>query len=206
MNISGKPTNAAVDGPQNGAPNAGPNGAQHGFPTAPAAAGIETERQRPVADEVLAELTSWQSRLRMAAFQAWAHDTLSLVHLSVLAALEAEGPLSMTRLAETMDVSVASATGIVTRMEKRGVVCRRHAEDDRRVVLVEITKAGAMVSEVMERHRNLRLRRLLGGLTDEELASFLFGLRALGAARMRLHEQETASDTTPAHRAEDDDR
>ena len=86
----------------------------------------------------------------MAAFQAWARDTLSLVHLSVLSALEANGPMSMTKLADTMDVSVASATGIVTRMEKRGVVRRRHDEDDRRVVMVEITSAGAKVSKVME--------------------------------------------------------
>src|SRR5882672_9895536 len=93
---------------------------------------------RPLTDEVLDELTSWQSRLRMAAFQKFARGTLSIVHLSVLAALETQGPLSMTKLAETMDVSVASATGIVTRMEKRGVVRRRHAEDDRRVVLVEV--------------------------------------------------------------------
>lgn len=195
MNISGRQTNGA------------PNGAQNGAPIAPTpATRIENDRQRSVADEVLDELTSWQSRLRMAAFQTWARDTLSLVHLSVLAALEANGPLSMTKLAETMDVSVASVTGIVTRMEKRGVVRRRHAEDDRRVVLVEITKAGAMVSGVMEKHRNVRLRRLLGGLTDEELASFLLGLRALGAARMRLHEQESEGDVAPAHRAEEDER
>lgn len=129
----------------------------------------------------------------MAALQAWAHETLSIVHLSVLAALEANGPMSMTKLADTMDVSVASATGIVTRMEKRGVVRRRHDEDDRRVVMVEITSAGAKVSKVMEMHRNERLRKVLGGLTDDELSSFLFGLRALGAARMRLHDEEEAA-------------
>ncbi len=38
----------------------------------------------------------------------------------------------------------------------------------------------------MEKHRNQRLRKVLDGLTDEELASFLFGLRALGASRARL--------------------
>jgi DNA-binding MarR family transcriptional regulator len=148
---------------------------------------------RPLAGEVLDELTSWQSRLRMAAFQNWARNTLSIVHLSVLAALEAHGPLSMTKLAETMDVSVASATGIVTRMEKRGVVRRRHAEDDRRVVLVEVTSAGTKVARVMEKHRNQRLRTLLDGLTDEELASFLIGLRALAAARSRLQFEKTDS-------------
>jgi DNA-binding MarR family transcriptional regulator len=148
---------------------------------------------RPLADEVLDELTSWQSRLRMAAFQNWARNTLSIVHLSVLAALEAHGPLSMTKLAEALNVSVASATGIVTRMEKRGVVRRRHAEDDRRVVLVEVTSAGAKVARVMEKHRNQRLRTLLDGLTDDELASFLIGLRALAAARSRLHFEKTES-------------
>jgi DNA-binding MarR family transcriptional regulator len=152
---------------------------------------LPPDSRRPLADDVLAELTSWQSRLRMAAFQAWAHDTLSLVHLSVLSALEANGPMSMTRLADTMDVSVASATGIVTRMEKRGVVRRRHDEDDRRVVMVEITSAGAKVSKVMEAHRNERLRKVLDGLTDEELASFLFGLRALAAARLRFDKTES---------------
>jgi DNA-binding MarR family transcriptional regulator len=163
----------------------------------PKAAARSAERlarpQRPLADEVLDELTSWQSRLRMATFQNWARNTLSIVHLSVLAALEAHGPLSMTKLAETMDVSVASATGIVTRMEKRGVVRRRHDESDRRVVLVEITSAGAKVARVMEKHRNQRLRKLLDGLTDEELASFLFGLRALAAARARLEFEKTES-------------
>ena len=141
--------------------------------------------RRPLADDVLDELTSWQSRLRMAMFQSWARNTLSLIHLSVLAALEAHGPLSMTKLAETMGVSVASATGIVTRMEKRGVVRRRHDEADRRVVLVEITEGGAKVSQVMESFRRKRLAKLLDGLTDDELASFLLGLRALGAVRLR---------------------
>ncbi len=171
----------------------------------PASLGTRAPR-RPLADDVLAELTSWQSRLRMATFQNWAHETLSIVHLSVLAALEANGPMSMTKLAETMGVSVASATGIVTRMEKRHVVRRRHAEDDRRVVMVEITAAGAKVSSVMEKHRNQRLRKVLSGLTDEELGSFLFGLRALGAARMRLHDQEASASGATDPAAQDDER
>jgi DNA-binding MarR family transcriptional regulator len=175
MNISGMPTNE----PDAAAP--------------PARGTARTRRSRPLADDVLEELTAWQSRLRMAAFQSWARGTLSIVHLSVLAALEHHGPLSMTKLAEAMDVSVASVTGIVTRMEKRGVVRRRHAEDDRRVVMVEITSAGANVARVMEKHRNQRLRKLLDGLTDEELASFLFGLRALAAARARLEFEKTES-------------
>jgi hypothetical protein len=86
----------------NGIPNDEPDAAP-----ARGRSGAKGPKRRPLADDVLAELTSWQSRLRMAAFQAWARDTLSLVHLSVLSALEANGPMSMTKLADTMDVSVA---------------------------------------------------------------------------------------------------
>ena len=145
-----------------------------------------TTARRPLADDVLIELTAWQSHLRMAAFRSLSRGALSIVHLSVLAALEHHGPLSMTKLAKAMGVSVASATGIVTRMEERGVVRRRHDDADRRVVRVEVTKAGLKVSSDMEKHRNQRLRKVLDGLTDEELASFLLGLRALGASRARL--------------------
>ena len=58
-------------------------------------------------------------------FRRWLAGSLSIVHLHVLTILEADGPLSMGKLAEALDVSVASATGIVDRMEQRGLVERR---------------------------------------------------------------------------------
>ena len=220
MNISAKqtddPTASPLDPAARPTPSAPPSPSAAPAPATPpgrsARLGVTTPlgTARPLADDVLDELTSWQSRLRMAMFQSWARNTLSLIHLSVLAALEANGPLSMTRLAETMGVSVASATGIVTRMEKRGVVRRRHDEDDRRVVLVEITDAGAKVSRVMETYRRRRLAKLLHGLTQEELSSFLFGLRALGAVRLREGhdidvDDEATDDEATADNATDDD-
>src|SRR5258705_12111997 len=101
------------------------------------------ERHRRLADELANELASWNPRERMGAFKSWQRGALSLVHLNVVTVIEVEGPLPMGRLAEALDVSVASVTGIVSRMEQRGLVERRHAEDDRRVVLVHLTDAGA---------------------------------------------------------------
>jgi DNA-binding MarR family transcriptional regulator len=124
----------------------------------------------------------------MGTFKAWHRGSLSLVHLSVLAALEARSPLSMSEAAEALDVSIASATGIVDRMEKRQLVRRRHAADDRRVVFIELTDAGGKVFRDLEAQRRVRLGRLVEELNDEELAGFLGGLRALHAARVRLLE------------------
>lgn len=136
--------------------------------------------------ELLEEMTAWSPRDREGVFKTWHRHALSLVHLNVLTVLEAEGPLSMTRLAEAMDVSDASATGIVDRMEKRGLVGRRHGTGDRRVVLVHPTDAGAKVFSEMATHRRGILSKVLAELSEEEMTSLLVGMRAIHAARRRL--------------------
>lgn len=147
-----------------------------------------TVDRRALSDELIDELTSWPPRDRVGTFRSWHRGALSLVHLNVLAVLEAEGPLPMSRLAEALDVSDASATGIVDRMELRGLVERRHGTEDRRVVLVDVAEGGADVFRDLEGHRRERLARLADELTDGELAGLLAGLHALRAARARLHD------------------
>ncbi len=119
-------------------------------------------------------------------FRAWSRGALSLVHLNVLTLIEVDGPMSMGRLAATLDVSVASATGIVSRMTARGVVERRSDADDRRVVLVHLTAAGSQIFQSLEEHRRGRLVKLLEQLSDDEMAGLLLGLRALHAARAQM--------------------
>jgi DNA-binding MarR family transcriptional regulator len=139
--------------------------------------------------ELLEQMTSWVPGDRVGLFKAWHRHALSLVHLNVLTALAAEGPLSMRRLAEAMDVSDASATGIVDRLEKRGLVERRHGTEDRRTVLVHPTGAGDQVFRDMAAHRRDVVSRVLAELSDEELSALLIGMRAMTAARRRVLEQ-----------------
>ena len=117
---------------------------------------------RSLVDDVVAELSSWNPREFIVAFRRWHQGSFSLIHLNVLTLLEAEGPLSMSRLAEDLDVSVASMTGIADRMVKRGLVERRHDEHDRRVVLVSPTPEGARVFEDLDQRRRDGLTAILG--------------------------------------------
>jgi DNA-binding MarR family transcriptional regulator len=143
--------------------------------------------------ELVDEMTSWNPRERMDAFRSWLKGSLSLIHLNVLTVVEADGPIPMSRLAELLDCSVASATGIVGRMEERGLVERRHASTDRRVVLVHPTDTGQAVFRDMAEHRRLKLTYLLGRLSDDELAGLLLGLRAMRKARQSLNLEKTPS-------------
>jgi DNA-binding MarR family transcriptional regulator len=110
---------------------------------------------------------------------------ISLVHLQVLSVLEHDGSQPMTALAEALDVSSASATGIVDRMEDRGLVVRVREDEDRRIVRVELTDDGRRVLGGLTAERREALRELLDELDDAEAAGLLIGARALRRARER---------------------
>jgi DNA-binding MarR family transcriptional regulator len=142
-----------------------------------------TRSRRQTLDDLLDEFSSWGPRERAGAFRQWLRGSLSLVHLNVLTILQADGPLSMSKLAEALDVSVASTTGIVDRMEQRGLVERRREGDDRRVVLVHLTNAGNAVFLDLAQERRKHLAGLLDRMTDAELQGMLIGLRAMRRVR-----------------------
>jgi DNA-binding MarR family transcriptional regulator len=132
---------------------------------------------------IVDELTNWNPRERMGMFRKWLAGSLSIVQLHVLTVLETAGPLPMGKLADALDVSVASATGIVDRMEQRGLVERRHDGSDRRVVLVHPTEAGLAVFNDLAEMRRAGLVNILDRLTNDELKALLVGLRAMSKAR-----------------------
>jgi DNA-binding MarR family transcriptional regulator len=157
--------------------------------------------RRRTVDDLLDELTSWGPRERAGAFRQWLRGSLSLVHLYVLTVLEAHGHMPMSKLADTLDVSVASLTGIIDRMEDRGLVERRREPDDRRVILVHTTDAGRAVFTEMAAERRKDLGPLLDRMTDEELEGFLVGMRALRRVRTEALASPTGTDAVERERS-----
>jgi len=62
-------------------------------------------------------------------------DNEALLHL-------AEGPLSMSEIADRLILSRGGTTKVVDRLEEMGYVSRRPNTEDRRATIVEITEAG----------------------------------------------------------------
>jgi DNA-binding MarR family transcriptional regulator len=157
------------------------------------AGGATTPEARPLVRDVLDELTSWNPREFITAFQRWHQGSLSLAHLNVLTLIEANGPMSMSAIAEALDISVASTTGIIDRMETRGLVKRQRHPDDRRVVLVQASAGGRKVFGDIDSRRRKDLAKLLGRLSDDDLAGLLRGHRALREARAAFAASESTS-------------
>lgn len=158
-----------------------------------------TERDRLIAT-LLDELAAHTPAGMVRHLRRWPAGPLSLVHLNVLTLLDEEGPLPMRALADSLDVSRASTTGIVDRMEQRGLVERNRDEDDRRIVRVALTEAGRQLITGMATERRGRLSSLLDELTNDELDALLRGSRALRRARERVH--ASGGDGTPGRQGD----
>jgi DNA-binding MarR family transcriptional regulator len=106
----------------------------------------------------------------------------SSTQLHVLFLLACNEALPMSRLAELMDVSLPSATGIVDRMVEHGLAARTRDDQDRRLVLVSATDAGRAMVEEIDLVRRKRLADVLGQMRGDQLERALDTFRDLRAA------------------------
>jgi DNA-binding MarR family transcriptional regulator len=81
---------------------------------------------------------------------------LSPIQCHVLHLIEPGHPLPMSRLADTLSCDASNVTGLVDRLESRGLVRRRSSPRDRRVKVIHLTPTGA-------RLRTQLLRQMTGG-------------------------------------------
>jgi DNA-binding MarR family transcriptional regulator len=68
---------------------------------------------------------------------------LSPAQCHVLHLIEPGRPIPMGRLAETLACDASNVTGLVDRLESRGLVRRRPSPEDRRVKVLDLTPTGS---------------------------------------------------------------
>ena len=145
-----------------------------------------TLANRTLVEDILGELAPLISRRQRAMAFQWCQRSLSMTHLHVLLLLQTEGAVSMSRLADLLDVSLPNVTGIVGRMEERALVERTHDQRDRRIVQVRLAEAGESALEEMDLMRREHLGRILHELTPDQQLTCLRTVRDVHAAYERL--------------------
>src|ERR1700752_3052466 len=76
---------------------------------------------------------------------------LSPVQCHVLHLLEPERPLPMGRLADPLGCDASNVTGLVDRLEARGLVRRHPSVEDRRIKVIYLTPAGSRLRATLLR-------------------------------------------------------
>src|SRR5215469_16297155 len=95
-------------------------------------------------------------------------ERLSFTTLSVLHTLSRKGPMRLTGLTTTEQMTQPAITQMVRRLEQDGLVERRADPRDARAVLVSLTARGAQIVEVRRAARVKQLADLLDRLPQEE--------------------------------------
>lgn len=136
-------------------------------------------------DELIDRIERAESSLRKLAIQKgdlglFAMD-LTMQQLKVLLVLAASGSRTSHDLAQALGVGATTLTGIVDRLEARGLVVRKPDTRDRRVRLVALSEAGeSLVRDAHELHRE-HSRRLLSRLEPRLLANLAEVMEAMAA-------------------------
>ncbi|WP_083701570.1 MarR family winged helix-turn-helix transcriptional regulator [Tersicoccus sp. Bi-70] len=80
----------------------------------------------------------------------------------------AESPMRMSGIAARAGIKVPSATDLVSRLEKAGMVVRSSDPDDARAVLVRLTERGRETLDGVNQRRNAYLAERLDRLDAED--------------------------------------
>ena len=109
----------------------------------------------------------------------WLQLDLTMPQLKVVLLLFMNGPVRMSDIASALDVSLATATGVIDRLVEREIVLRENHPDDRRVVLCRLSEKGQKLIGGLWQLARDRLRELLGAIEPVRLRLVIEALEAL---------------------------
>jgi DNA-binding MarR family transcriptional regulator len=98
-----------------------------------------------------------------------------------------------TELSRELIMHRSNVTGLVDRLEARGLVRRRESDQDRRVFKVVLTGSGQKLLEQIEPHYYEAAETVWGAVSTAEAQRLVAQLRSLGANAMRMTEELAAN-------------
>src|SRR5215471_10023794 len=127
------------------------------------------------AAEELAEIVMrMQRKFLLNLSEELSRGSVSFPQYFLLGYLDKQEVITMSGIASKMGHTTAAATGLVDRLEKLGYVQRSHALDDRRKVMVKITRKGSsLVAEIRTDMVEKIMTLLREHLTAEEGRTWL---------------------------------
>jgi DNA-binding MarR family transcriptional regulator len=104
---------------------------------------------------------------------------VSASQLNCLLALYEQGPLPPSQIATHIMVKSSTVTGIIDRLELKGLVTRSRTSPDRRVITVELTESGRTLAENAPPPIQQKVLEGLERLPQSEMEKIVLGLKML---------------------------
>ena len=93
---------------------------------------------------------------------------LSITEIHTIEAIGMYAEKSMSEVAQILKITVGTLTTAIKKLIKKEYVERKRIEEDRRVVLVKLTKKGKLAYRIHEKFHHDMVNTAIDGLSEEE--------------------------------------
>ncbi len=134
-------------------------------------------------EELIAQIIELQRQMnqviRERTLDSWVKLTLTIPQLKSLFYITRHGRVNLSGLASGIRVTPANVTGIVDRLVEQELLTRTPDPNDRRILWLKVTDKGETLLTNLREGRSSEMRRILNGLTSEELSVLARGFDLL---------------------------
>ncbi|WP_027634087.1 MarR family winged helix-turn-helix transcriptional regulator [Clostridium hydrogeniformans] len=121
-----------------------------------------------VLNELLVDLFNDILKIEQNALQEGHFKDLSVTEIHTIDAIGMYEARSMSEVADKLNITVGTLTTAINKLIKKGYVDRKRQEEDRRVVLIELTKRGKLAYRIHEKFHKDMIRETISGLSEDE--------------------------------------
>ncbi|MEG1256295.1 MarR family transcriptional regulator [Clostridium sp.] len=95
-------------------------------------------------------------------------NDLSVTEIHTIEAIGMYKARTMTEIANDLSITVGTLTTAITKLVKKGYVERTRGEEDRRAVMIALTRRGKLAYRVHEKFHQEMINETINGLSEEE--------------------------------------
>jgi DNA-binding MarR family transcriptional regulator len=130
---------------------------------------LEPEREAAMTELGIAFRSAFRSLRSLRGRDTHRGDEIGHAQFELLAELCTRGPLQAGELAEAVEASAATVSGMLDHLSEADLVERTRSDTDRRIVVVKVTRRGKRKVEARKALWQARWQGALEGLDDDEL-------------------------------------
>lgn len=121
-----------------------------------------------VLNNILVKLFNNILRIEEFALKSAPFNDLSITEMHTIEAIGIEKARTMSEVALDLKITVGTLTTAINKLIKKGYVERKRIEEDRRVVLIKLTKKGKLAYRLHEKFHSDMIKKTIEGLSEEE--------------------------------------
>lgn len=149
------------------------------------------EKSRKVLNDLLVQLFNDILLIEEKTLQNGPLSDLSVTEIHTIEAIGMYKDRTMTEVAQDLKITVGTLTTAINKLIKKGYVERKRTEEDRRVVLIHVTKKGKLAYRLHEKFHSDMINETIGVLDEDQEKILVSSLEKLNVFFMEKYELDS---------------